>query len=486
VLVCRRLAPVVLAALCLAAALGTAVAAGAHARHHALNTFSTHGTLPLRTGLFDPYSFSGDNATAYGMASAAGATYIRLPFYWSSVAPAERPAGFVATDPSSPGYSWSWLDATVSGMEAAGLTPILDVVQPPKWAFAVKPSGVKAGTPDTQALGQFSEALATHYDGANGAPPVHVYQVWNEPNNSLDLSPVSPARYRDMVNALAAGVHSVNPANTVVAGGLDPFENITARFVASAPLAFMRSMLCISKGAHPHATCKTKVHFDAWSHHPYTFRGPFGKAKLPDDVSLGDLPRMRALLREAVKLHRIVSSRPVQFWVTEFSWDTDPPRPHAVPLTLQGRWTAESLYQMWHSGVSLVTWFLLQDLPSPSVYQSGLYFYSPSLATARAKPTLTAFRFPFVAYLHTNTVSVWGRDATSKPELVTIQRRHGHGTWHTVAWIYANRYGIFQATLKLRATTKDWFRAATSDGNASLAFSLKVPVVKRAIGPWGN
>jgi hypothetical protein len=412
---------------------------------------------------------------------------VRLPLHWGSVVSATRPSGFVATDPASPGYSWTDLDNTVTAAEAAGLTPILDIVAPPpKWAFAVKPRGNKAGTPQVSALGQFAKALAAHYDGKGGAAAVHTFEVWNEPNLTLQLSPVEPAVYRSMVNAMAAAVHAVDPRNLVVAGGLDPFENQAPRFVAQAPLAFMRAMLCVSKGAHPHATCKTTVHFDVWSHHPYTFNGPFGHANRADDVSLGDLPKMRALLQAAVKLHHVVSSHPVQFWVTEFSWDTNPPRPHAVPLALHGRWTAESLYQMWRSGVSLATWFQLQDRPSPNPYQSGLYFHAKSLAKARAKPTRQAFRFPFVTYLGKKTVTVWGRDPTSKKMLITVQLApRQRGPWRTVAKIGSNRYGIFKASLKLKATKQDWLRATAAGSGNSLAFSLTVPKSQR-YGPWGN
>ena len=171
---------------------------------------------------------------------------------------------------------------------------------------------------------------------------------------------------------------------------------------------------------------------------------------------------MRALLKAGVRLHQIESAQPIQFWVTEFGWDTNPPRPHGAPLNLAARWTAESLHQMWLSGVSLVTWFLLQDYPSPSPYQSGFYFPSSSLADAQPKPSLTAFRFPFVAYLgeQKNTVSVWGRDATSDQETATIQLRHGKsGRWRSVALVSSNTSGIFQAMLKLKAKKKDWLRA---------------------------
>ena len=423
---------------------------------------------------------------------AAGARFVRVAVFWKAVAPVTPPSGFEALDPTSPGYSWSGIDATLEAADTAGLTPILDIVAPPSWAYDIEPDAVNAGTPNVPALGAFATALATHYDGLTpGAPAEHVFQVWNEPNNSLDLNPASGSTYRAMVNAVADGVHGVDPTNLVVAGGLDPFghpKSEKQQWYSVAPLAFMRSMLCLSRGAHPHATCSEPARFDVWSHHPYTFGGPFGKAKLPDDVELGDLPRMRALLKAGARLHQIDSAQPVQFWVTEFGWDTNPPRPHGATLNLAARWTAESLHQMWLSGVSLVTWFLLQDYPSPSPYQSGFYFPSSSLADAQPKPSLTAFCFPFVAYLgkQKNTVSVWGRDATSDKETVTIQLRHGKsGRWKSVALIASNASGIFQVALKLKATKKDWLRAVAPGSGNSLAFSLTRPKDPH-IGPWGN
>ncbi|MFL5958811.1 MAG: cellulase family glycosylhydrolase [Gaiellaceae bacterium] len=495
--VSRRSFSVVGAGICVCAvalASGTASLASAGGRQHTahraqqLRTYATRGTLPLRTSVLDPFTFTGsDQERAFQMASSAGASYMRLVVPWSHIAPADPSPDFVATDPTSPEYGWRWLDRTVEVAEDAGLTPILDIGEPPSWALAKHGKPPKAGAPKTAALGDFATALALRYDGTNGEPAVHVFQVWNEPNLSLDLYPVNAAiTYRNMVNAVADAVHAVRESNIVVAGGLDPFENLAKRFVTQAPLAFMRTFLCLSKGSHPHSTCNTKVHFDAWSHHPYTFGGPFGKAKRADDVSLGDLPKMRALLKAGARLHHIVSSHPVQFWVTEFGWDTKPPRRHAAPVALEARWTSEALYQMWRSGVSLATWFLLQDRPSPSPYQSGLFFHSKSLKQARAKPMRTAFRFPFAAYLGKGTVRIWGRDATSKKTLVTIQQRHGvHGAWRAVARIRTNRWGIFVAPLKLKAASGDWLRATAPGSGNSLAFSLAVPKNQR-YGPWGN
>jgi hypothetical protein len=465
-------------------------ATAAAAKMSAPHVIATRGTAPLRTALVDPVFSGPDQAEAFAMTRSAGATYVILEAPWRSIAPATPPSGFAAKDPTSSGYSWSGLDATVEAAESAGLTPILEIDTTPTWAYDSQPSGVNAGTPNVAELGDFATALAIHYDGLTaGLPAEHVFQVSNEPNVSLYLNPVKASVYRAMVNAVAAGVHGIDSTNLVVAGGLDPFGHPKSKkqqWYSVAPLAFMRSLLCLSKGAHPHATCHNPVHFDAWSHHPYTFGGPFGRAKLPDDVELGDLPRMRALLKAGVRLHHVVSAQPVQFWVTEFGWDTNPPRPHAASLSLGARWSAESLHQMWLSGVSLVTWFLLQDHPSPSPYQSGLYFHSDSLENARPKPVLTAFRFPFVAYLHKKTVSIWGRDATSDKEAVTIQFRHGKsGSWRSVALVSSNANGIFQATLKRKATKKDWLRATAAGSGNSLAFSLTRPKAPR-IGPWGN
>jgi Cellulase (glycosyl hydrolase family 5) len=470
--------------LCVAA---TATSVGLAASSSSRRTYTTPATRPLQTAVFDPFHLSAATPRGFTMTRNAGAQYVRIAVHWADIAPATLPDGFVATDPTSPGYSWGGTDATVEAADAAGLTPILDIITTPSWAYAHRPSGVNGGSPKPAALGDFAQALATHYDGENDLPDVNIYEVWNEPNLSLDLDPASPAIFRPMVNDVAAGVHSVDPANLVVAGDLDPFghpKGKKQKWYSAYPLAFMRSLLCLSKGAHPHSTCSTKVHFDVWAHHPYSFGGAFAKAGVPDDVELGDLPKMRAVLQAGVRLHHVVTSDSMQFWITEFGWDTRPPRAGAAPIKLATRWTAESLYQAWRSGVSLFTWFDLEDQSGVGPYKSGLYFHASSLSRAKPKPVLTAFRFPFVAYLHGSTVSVWGRDATSDKERVAIQLSHGK-SWRTVAYVVANGGGIFKATLRLSATKQDSLRAVAPGSGKSLAFSLMVPRYPH-IGAWGG
>jgi len=248
----------------------------------------------------------------------------------------------------------------------------------------------------------------------------------------------------------------------------------------------MRSLLCLSKGAHPHATCHTPVHFDVWSHHPYTFGGPFGKAKLPDDVELGDLPRMRALLKTGVRLHQVVSANPVQFWVTEFGWIRTRRdrtlRRSASPLAGRpSRCTrCGSQASLWSPGSCSRT-------TEPSPYQSGLYFHASSLENARAKPSLTAFRFPSSPISARELGEPVGEGRDERQGDITIQLRHGQsGSWRRVGLVSSNANGIFQATLKLKATKKDWLRAsADGSGTRSPSRSRVQGSEHRSLGQLG-
>ena len=52
----------------------------------------------------------------------------------------------------------------------------------------------------------------------------------------------------------------------------------------------------------------------------------------------------RRVLNAAIKAHHIASRHAVQFWVTEFSWDSNPPDPCSPPFSLLSRWVPEALY----------------------------------------------------------------------------------------------------------------------------------------------
>jgi hypothetical protein len=459
--------------ICLAVA---GIAATAATARTAILSATTGPTPPIASALDDPLFQGPQRSTAFAMASQAGATYARILVSWRSIAPESLPeSGFNPTDPSSPYYHFSGLDATIAAAKAHGIQPILDIVQTPTWAFETQPDGVyKGGRPSVTALGQFATALASRYVGT-----VHAYSVWNEPNFNRNLYPQDPTYYRSMVTAVANAVHGVDPTDLALAGELAPFKHTptkTDKNNVMPPITFMQKMLCLSTTVPVHRTCSTKSNFDVWTHHPYSDTGPYGKAKIAGGIELGDLPKMDSLLKTAYQLGAITteSGQMPQFWVTEIGWSSKPPNSNGVPIGLETRWVSESFYQVWRSGATLGTWFLLQDEPKSTPFQSGLYYNSDSVAGARVKPLLAAFRMPFVAYIKSGgKVQMWGRDATNNQQNVSIQMKVG-SKWKTVASIKSNSNGIFAATMPLHAKSSYSMRA-NANGVTSAVFSLTKP-----------
>jgi hypothetical protein len=442
--------------------------------------------------------YSSEADLAFERAGATGATTIRIQLSWREVAPdgGSKPAGFDPTNPFDGAYRWGTFEHLVQRAVANGLEPFIGISETPAWAETS--SGGRPGTnrPDPVEFGRFAEATARRFSGRfTGLPRVRLWEVWNEANASFFLHPqkaesrsVSPAHYRAMVNEFALGVHRVHGDNVVVAGGLFPFVIDRPTAQAIGPLRFMRELFCLSKRLRPKRGCRDRVRFDVWSHHPYTSGGPTHRASNPDNVSIRELPRMRKVLRAGVRYRRIIHSRAVSFWVTEFSWDTNPPDPRGVPIDLHARWVAEALYRMWRSGVSLVTWFQLRDddakgRPHNEVFESGLYdFCAGGLGCDRPKLSFQAFRFPFVAFRSGRRAHVWGRTPGGRAGRVVVDQLVGRG-WRTVAAYRARGNGIFQGEPRRRGGGP--FRARLSrGGEQSLPFSLVRPP-DRPVNPFG-
>jgi len=433
-------------------------------------------------------------ATAFRRIVQSGARYVRVSLYWKNVVSAHPPAGFDARDPKDPSYRWSVFDGIVKRAVTRGLTPIVTIWGSPEWAKIdgrPPPAGNMAPRPAT--LANFAFAAATRYGGTTrGIPRLRYWMIWNEPNYSYYISPVfagarpaAPEIYRNLVNAAAESIHAVHRDNRVIAGGLEPFTHKQPQTIA--PLRFMRELLCVPGNE---TGCDDRVSFDIWSMHPYTSGGPTHKAIRPDDVSLGNLPAMKKVLDAAWRSRRIDASRPPAFWVTEFSWDSNPPDPRGVPMTLEVRWVAEAMYRMWQSGVSLMTWLQLRDDVAAGDIQSGLYFRGKTgLGSDRAKPLYRAFRFPFVGFRRsTSHLTYWGRVPAGRAGSVRIELKRGGGGWRRLAVVRANSNGLFTGTLP-RSVPRIGFVRAISKKDVSPAFSLVVPhdhaVTPFGVGPRG-
>jgi hypothetical protein len=463
---------------------------------------------PLVTGVSEPLAkhwSEPDARLAYQRIRATGSGLAKIWVEWRAVAP-NRP--FDAVNPSDPAYRWDGIDRDVRLAREAGLEVILTLYDRPQWTSTTVGPVSGGGAPLTSDFAQFARAAAERYDGdfvpagsTAPLPEVRHWEIWNEPNLAYFLSPqrdpvgnsVAPEHYRNMVNAAAAGIHAADPRNVVVAGALAPFGTSDGH----SPMDFARKVLCMSGGLSPAPTCNVRVEFDAWSHHPYTSGGPNHHAFAPGDVSIGDLPELRRLVRAAVRAGHVASTKRVTLWVTEFSWDTNGPDAGGVPHRRHARWTAEALYRMWTSGVSVVTWWLLRDHPYPALMnQSGFYYCGrastnddsiceslPLTADAR-KVSARAFRFPFVALPRNGRLFVWGRTPSGRPGRLAIELKTS-GRWRRVATVAANRDGIFARTLAVSAANRPVRARLAWKRDSSVAFVAKRTVDVPLNFPFG-
>lgn len=407
----------------------------------------------------------------------------RVNVNWSATTGNNRPAD--PTDPADPAYGWTAIDREVREAADRGLDIMFLMNTAPRWAEGNnRPDREQAGSwkPDPEAFGKFGIALATRYSGSypdpegGTLPHVDLYEAFNEPNLDFWLSPqyegdknTGPGLYRDLNNSLAHGVKSVDPSNKIVGPALAPFGGRTeARKTRTRPMKFIRDVFCLKGRKRPKPTsCPggERLILDIVSHHPISVTGPPNqKAVNPNDATAGDMPEIRKATRTAEKGNKLLPTgirRPI--WVTEYWWRTKPRSPDGVPPKKQARWVEQSLYIFWKAGVKMAIYNTLRDPQFQPELSFGLYWRD-----GKAKPSATAFRFPFVANRKSKRkLGIWGQSpATGK---LTVQRKKGKH-WKTVKRINAQEGKVFKATVKLKS--KQTLRA-TVDGEKSLAWEQK-------------
>jgi hypothetical protein len=418
---------------------------------------------------------------------ATGARFILEGVDWASISPQRPRSGTDPSDPANPGYTWGTLDATVRAATAHGLTVAFTVAGGgggPPWADGPhRPASVQPGTwrPSAAALGAFARALARRYSGSydpgNGVlPRVRYYQGWSEPNLPNHLTPqwervrghwiaASPGIYRGLLNAFYDAVKSVHSSNLVVTGGTAPFGDQPGGSRVP-PALFVRELLCLHGQRLTPARCPNPARFDILAHHPYAIGGPLQPAFGVDDVSIPDIGKLTRSLVAAARAGRVFPRGPKQVWVTEFSWDSNPPDPQGVPVGRRARWIEEGFYVLWRQSVDAIAWFVLADQPPvpnyASTYQSGIYYLN-----GQPKPDLEAFRFPFVVEpASRGRKVVWGISPRSGTVLV---ERLQSGRWRTVGSFRTRAHGIFTQTIGLSGGS---LMRATVAGETSLQWRV--------------
>ena len=465
---------VVLAAAC-AALMALAASAGA-------------APAPLQTGI--SYVLADEEPdVALEHVKATGAQFAQTPVRWSEVAPANQPANWQPEDPGDSHYDWERIDRWVVAAVRNGLTPVLQIRSAPTWVQRCPATQIDTGgpcNPDPAALTAFATAAARRYSGQfGGLPRVQYWQGLNEPNLSLFFNPqyegdkpASPYLYRALINSFYAAIKAVDPSDLVLAAGLSPLT-VSGSI---APMRFARLLLCMTGGKHPRPTggdCEGGVDFDIFDVHPYTSGGPTHKGG-SNDIELGDLGKLTTLLAaadRAGRIHGAFSRTPL--WITEFSWDSNPPDPGGLPMRILCRWTAEALHNAWSVGVHTFFWFTLRDSPGISGFpnaetpQAGLYFRGAAVAQDQPKEVLSVFRFPFVAYPKAKGLKFWGRTPDGGKGKVAIQAlKNGH--WRNVFVARANRVGIFRGKAPTHYGRNEHGKIrALYKGQGSVPFSMR-------------
>jgi hypothetical protein len=447
---------------------------------------------PFETGV----SGIGDyNPLSFVRTRDAGAGFVRLVLSWPSVAPTSPPPSWDPTNPADPHYDWSYIDTGVIEAVSHGLNPVLLVDGAPKWAQRCKsPPGLQLTEmcdPDPAALAAFATAAARRYSGAfAGLPRVQYWGGLNEPNLTLFFFPqfntegkgLSAGLYRALINSFYAAIKAVDPSNLVIGGGLGPTE---LKGYNIGPMRFTRELLCMKgrKAPKPIKGCEGGVHFDIYDVHPYSTGGPRHEGR-PNDVQIGDLGKLQTLLEAADKAGHIQGQfKRTPLWITEFSWDSNPPDPGGLPMSILTQWTAEAMHEAWQAGVTRFFWYSLRDEPvgnnQPGSFtvQSGLYFRDGNMANDQPKEVLVTFRFPFVAIPRKGErkggLEIWGRTPSSEPGRVLIEAVRG-GKWKRLGTARADGGGVFSTRLESRyGRNRRGYVRAVFEGRDSVPFPMK-------------
>jgi hypothetical protein len=406
-----------------------------------------------------------------------------LEIDWAGVEPSPPTPGWDPSNPSAPNYNFTYVDNQVRQWAHTGVSPAFLVTNAPAWATPGAPPifvGYGSYRPNATAFGQLARALARRYSGSypdpahpgQNVPRVRYFQAWAEANFSVHLAPqwvrsggswvaTSPDIYRNLLNAFYAGIKSVHSDNVVITAGFGPFGDPPGGN-RIPPALFVRDLLCLNGRALSPAPCSNPAHFDALAIDPYEFAAPTQPAYNVDDVTAPDLGKLTRIVNKAVRTGRALPFGRKQLWVTEFSYDSNPPNPTAVSTATQARWLEQAFYLFWKQGVNTAVWYLIRDQAGTNYnlnYFSGIYFHD-----GRRKPSFEAFRFPLVVMPSGRRADVWG--ISPRNGLLVVQRQRG-SSWRTLFRVRASAGGVF--TRSVSAQLRGNFRAVVG-GESSLVW----------------
>jgi hypothetical protein len=394
-----------------------------------------------------------------------GVHALRIELSWHAVAPGanstHRPA-FDATDPAA--YNWSLYDPLVQEAQRRGWQVLLTVTSPvPRWAEASPRPRSLLYKPSAAEFGRFMTAVGRHYGGE-----VQLFSIWNEPNHHEFLepqfnrngSPASPAIYRALYQAGYAGLQAAGLASpkvligeTAPEGETRPRAPVRGARHNMAPLAFLRTTLCLSPSYRRVGSCG-RLQASGWGLHPYrSGASPYLVPGNPETVTIGSLSRMTRALDAAARAGALPSNLPL--YITEFGVMSRPNPYQGVPVSQQAEYDAMAEQIAYgNPRVTSFSQYLLKDDPvrRRSVgFQTGLEYYS-----GRGKPLLTAFPVPMTVTRFGSRYLLWGlvRPAGEATTATVEIRRRGSSRFGVLAEVHTNAPGYW--TLRSTVAGAAW------------------------------
>jgi hypothetical protein len=284
-------------------------------------------------------------------------------------------------EPHAGTFDWRAYDPVINGLHAAGIEPVLTLVQTPSWANGGKATNYapKSGAP----FAAFASAIARHYKF------VTHWLIWNEPNQRRWLRPTTPATYvTKLLNPAFRAIHAANK-HALVGGGVTAPRAATG---GVSPVAWIKGM------AAAHAK------LDAYAHNPY----PLDPDETPttggcthcETLTMATLPALIADVGKAFGPKK-------RIWLTEYGYQTNPPdKLLGVSLAKQAEYLSEAALRTYLAPrVDMLIDYLVQDEPDISRWQSGML-----TVNGVEKPSYQAFQVPLTVEKRTKTsVTLWGQ-----------------------------------------------------------------------------
>ena len=315
--------------------------------------------------------------------------------------------------------SWARSDELLGALHKAGIAPLVTLYGTPAWANGGRSENWAPTSKWTFA--GFARRAAKRY------PYVHLWTIWNEPNQRRWLRPTSPSVHTQrLLNTAYAAIHGASP-HSLVSGGVTAPRGSTG---GVSPVDWIAGM----KKAH--------ARLDAYAHNPYPLRRgetpTTGGCDHCTTITMATLPRLLNAVQRAFGTR-------TRIWLTEYGYQTNPPdRLLGVSPATAARYTAVAALRAYEAPrVDILVHYLVRDEPDPARWQSGLF-----TARGAAKPAAAAFKVPLAQKSRTGLrTTLWGQVRPGGRSTFRLQQFRS-GAWHTVGAYTTSARGYFTRTVR--------------------------------------